>query len=242
MSNASTRNTSVPDNRTGMVKWLKAFGLALLSSGALMTGRGPEVLAASPATSDILSSDGAGEVANTVGLGRPMPLAGPDWTAAKPLPAGNPLWYVPLSVLRATQERPIFSASRRPPQRAVIAPPVDQVIAPVPQKVAVPELPPLTLIGAVVGGSDAIAVLLDRTNQKIVRLRQGESHAGWELSLVMGREVTLKQADRTETLALKGTDATPGAPVLLAPTVIGASMSGASSSAPYVVVRERASR
>ena len=36
---------------------------------------------------------------------------------------------------------------------------------------------------------DAIALFLDRTNQKIVRLHQGETHAGWVLSSVQGREV-----------------------------------------------------
>src|ERR1019366_725459 len=104
---------------------------------------------------------------------------------ARPLPSGNPLWAIPLSVLTATQERPIFSASRRPPQRAVVALPVDQASAPAPQKVAEPERPPLALIGAVVGESDAIAVFLDRTNQKIVRLRQGETQAGWVLDSVL---------------------------------------------------------
>jgi general secretion pathway protein N len=52
----------------------------------------------------------------------------------------------------------------------------------------------LTLIGAVAGDGIAIAIFLDRTNQKIVRLRQGETHAGWELSSVLRREVTRKKA------------------------------------------------
>jgi general secretion pathway protein N len=190
-----------------MVKWPKFLGLALLSGGALMIGPGPEVLAATSAALDILSSDRAGEAADTVDIGSVKPLARPNRMGSKPLPSGNPLWSVPLSVLTATQERPIFSASRRPPQRAVVAPPLDQVNAVVPQTAAEPERPPVALIGAVVGDSDAIAIFLDRTNQKIVRLRQGETHAGWLLSSVMPREVTLEKADRAEVLVLKGPDA-----------------------------------
>jgi general secretion pathway protein N len=75
-----------------------------------------------------------------------------------------------------------------------------------------PERLSLALIGAVVGESDAIAVFIDRTNQKIVRLRQGETHAGWALSSVQPREVTLKKADRTEILALQGLNASASAP------------------------------
>jgi general secretion pathway protein N len=195
-----------------MVKWSKIFGLAVLSAGLLLTVRGEELRAATSATTDILSGDRAGDAADNVDLGSLKPIARPNREPGKPLPSGNPLWSVPLSVLTATQERPIFSASRRPPQRAVVAPPVDQVNAPAPQKAAEPERPPLALIGAVVGDSDAIAVFLDRTNQKIVRLRQGETHAGWELSSVLRREVTLKKADRTEVLALQRPDAPAGVP------------------------------
>jgi general secretion pathway protein N len=62
----------------------------------------------------------------------------------------------------------------------------------------------LALIGAVVGDSDAIAGFLDQNNQKIVRLRQGESHSGWVLNSILGREVTLKKADQVEMLSIRG--------------------------------------
>ena len=140
--------------------------------------------------------------------------ARPNRDVTKPPPSGNPLWSIPLSTLSATQERPIFSASRRPPPRAVAAPPVEQVSVPPPTLAAAPEPPPLALIGAVVGDSDAIAVFVDRTNQKMVRLRQGESHAGWVLSTVLRREVTLTKDDRTETIELKSTTVPGRAPVL----------------------------
>jgi general secretion pathway protein N len=96
----------------------------------------------------------------------------------------------------------------------VAGPRIEPVIVPV-AKPAEPDRPALLLIGAVVGDSDAIAVFLDRTNQKIVRLRQGEAHAGWVLSSVLRREVTLQKADRSETLGMQRIDgpaAVPGAP------------------------------
>lgn len=205
-----------------MAKRYGVLGVILLSSGMLMFGPAPQPRAATSSTLDILPNDAIGAASDTVEVGTVKPLAGPNRAAGKPLPSGNPLWAVPLSALTATQERPIFSASRRPPPRAVIAPAVDQVSVTAPQVAAEPDRPALALIGAVVGDSDAIAVFLDRTNQKIVRLRQGEAHAGWVLSSVLRREVTLKKADRSETLGLQRIDgpaAAPGVPGVPSPTV-----------------------
>ena len=220
-----------------MLRWLKILGVALVSGGALAAGPVPQAWAATSATLDILPDDTAGRGADTVDLGSVKPISGPSREGiARPLPSGNPLWAIPLSVLTATQERPIFSASRRPAQRAVVAPPVDQAKVPPPPKAAAPERPTLALIGAVVGEGDAIAVFLDQTNQKIVRLHQGESHAGWELSAVAPREVTFKKAERTEVLTLKrpdGAAAVAGAaaaPGLVVPAAAG----GNTSYAPFV--------
>lgn len=203
-----------------MVRWPKILGLVWLPGGLLLFALvlAPPLHAATSTTVDILSNDAATDVRDTVDVGRVKPLVNRE--AGKPQPRGNPLWSVPLSGLTATQERPIFSASRRPAQRGVVTPFEEQPNVPVPVKAAEPEQSPLALIGAVVGDSDAIAIFFDRSSQKIVRLRQGDSHAGWELSLVQGREVTLKKADRTEILGLRSGEATP--PVLPAPTAIGA--------------------
>jgi general secretion pathway protein N len=117
----------------------------------------------------------------------------------------------------------------------VAAPSVEHVNVPPTLASAEPERPPLALIGAVVGDSEAIAVFVDRTNQKTVRLRQGETHAGWLLSSVLRREVTLTKADRTETIALKSSDVpvAAGAPVMPMPTAIGAGPTD-NSYAPFV--------
>jgi general secretion pathway protein N len=187
-----------------MVARFRVIGLALLSGLILTAGRVPVSLAATSTTLDILPNDVTG-APERVEVGNLKPLVGQKRDPAKLPVSGNPLWSIPLSVLTATQERPIFSASRRPPPRAVAGPPIQAVIVPV-AKPAEPERPALALIGAVVGDGDAIAVFLDRTNQKIVRLRSGEAHAGWVLSSVLGREVTLKKAEQTEVLELQRRD------------------------------------
>src|SRR4051812_43048201 len=192
-----------------MVKLPGIIALALLSS--LTVGWAPACNAATSATLDILPNDVAG-APDRVEVGNLKPLLGPKRDVPKLPVSGNPLWSIPLSVLTATQERPIFSASRRPPPRAVAGPPVQPAIVPV-AKPAEPERPALALIGAVVGESDAIAVFLDRTNQKIVRLRAGDAHAGWVLSSVLGREVTLKKAEQTEVLVLQRQEG-PGSPAM----------------------------
>jgi general secretion pathway protein N len=216
-----------------MDTWSKIIGLALLSGLALTAGRVPVSLAATSATLDILPNDVTG-VPERVEVGNLKPLAGPKRDPAKLPVSGNPLWSVPLSVLTATQERPIFSASRRPPPRAVAGPPIQPVIVPV-AKPAEPERPALALIGVVVGDSDAIAVFLDRTNQGIVRLRAGDAHAGWVLSSVLPREVTLKKADQTEVLALQRQDG-PGSPGIpgMPPPMPAAAGGVAGSYAPFV--------
>src|SRR5260370_29047492 len=134
-----------------MVKWFKVLGLTVLSGGILTAGPAAAPRAATSATTDILSGDRTGEVTDSVDLGSLKPIVRPNREAGRPLPSGNPLWSVPLSVLTATQERPIFSASRRPPPRAVVAPLVDQVSLPAPRIAAEPDRPPPAVIVAFVG-------------------------------------------------------------------------------------------
>jgi len=207
-----------------MVKLPKNSELVVLSS-LLTVGWATIGHGATSATLDILPNDVTG-APERVEVGTLKPLAGQKPDHGKFPVSGNPLWSVPLSVLTATQERPIFSASRRPPPRAVAGPPIEPVAAPV-AKPAEPERPALALIGAVVGDRDAIAVFLDRTNQKIVRLRSGDTHAGWVLSSVLGREVTLKKAEQTEVLVLQR----PEGPVLPGLPGVPSSMPAAIGSA-----------
>lgn len=185
-----------------MSGWLRSVGLAVLCAVLGIA----ESVAATSSRMDILSDDAASGPAESVDVGAVRPIVRPAAATSKPAPRGNPLWSVPLSVLTGTQERPVFSATRRPPPRAVAAVPVEKAPAPPPPK-SVEEPPPLMLVGAVVGEGDAIAILVNRTDQKIIRLRQGESLNGWSLVAVQPREVTLKQGDRTEVLALQRPEA-----------------------------------
>jgi len=115
-------------------------------------------------------------------------------------PRGNPLWAIPLSSLKVTRERPIFAPSRRPPVVAAPAPATELVRAPPPPE---PEEPlRLALTGTIAGGPVEVAVLIDKTTQQIVRLRTGESHEGWILRSVRGREVTMEKERRAIHLAL----------------------------------------
>lgn len=185
-----------------MSVWLRSTGLVVLCVVLGIAGS----MAATSSRVDILSDDVAGSPAESVDVGTVRPIARPTPPASKPGPHGNPLWSVPLSALTATQERPIFSAMRRPPPSAVAAAPIKEVHAPPPKPVDAPL--PLMLVGAVVGEGDAIAILVNRTDQKVVRLRQGESLGGWSLISVEPREVTFKQGDRSEVLALQRPDGT----------------------------------
>jgi general secretion pathway protein N len=195
-----------------MIKGVQISAWALLAGATLVIGSPQALRAATSPTPDILSDDRASP-SDAVDVGSVKPLARPKPEPAKMLPSGNPLWSVPLSALAATQARPIFSASRRPPQAAVVAAAAEQVVAPPPAPAE--ERPPLSLIGAVVGGGEAIAVFLDRVSQKILRLRPGESHGGWKLSGVASREVTFKKDSRSETLVLQRQEG--GTPTTAAP-------------------------
>jgi general secretion pathway protein N len=181
-----------------MSRGLQISAWALLAGALLALGPPQGLRAATSPSPDMLSDD---RVPDAVDVGRLKPLTRPKVEAAKVLPSGNPLWAVPLSALTATQGRPIFSASRRPPQAAVVAPVAEQIIAPPPAPAE--ERLPLALIGAVVGADEAIAVFLDRATQKVVRLRPGDSHGGWQLSGVESRAVTFKKDERSETLTLQ---------------------------------------
>ena len=118
------------------------------------------------------------------------------------VPSGNPLWAIPLGTLSITNQRPIFTPSRRPPAPPVVAvprvEPVKKVIVPPPA----PEHPNLALIGTVVGDAEAIGVFLDQATQQLVRLKTGEGHSGWILRSVKAREATLEKGSQTETLSL----------------------------------------
>jgi hypothetical protein len=126
---------------------------------------------------------------------KPQPKA--SSTAA---PVKNAVLAVPLSKLSMTRDRPIFSVSRRPPPpptAPVIAKPVEP-----PKPVEKEQLPPLVLVGTVAGEDSGIAVFVEQATDSVVRLRLNESHKGWTLRSIQGREVTLLRGPKSSVLAL----------------------------------------
>ena len=107
---------------SSMSGWLRSVGLAVFCAVLGIT----ESVAATSSRMDILSDDAAGSPAESRRCRCGRPIARPAPATSKPAPRGNPLWSVPLSALTGTQERPIFSAMRRPPPRAVAAAPVEE--------------------------------------------------------------------------------------------------------------------
>jgi hypothetical protein len=117
-------------------------------------------------------------------------------------PSGNPLWGIPLKQLTMTQERPIFSPSRRPPPPP---PPAPVYVAPAPRpppKPKEPERPTITLVGTVASKSESIGVFMEAASRNIVRLRVGDDHQGWVLRSIKGREATLAKDSETAVLEL----------------------------------------
>src|SRR5262245_27652408 len=113
---------------------------------------------------------------------------------------GNPLWAIPLSSLTAIRERPIFSPTRRPPPLPQPAPTTTAPVQTVPSIGSA--RPQFLLLGAISGEDEDIAILQDETTKVIVRLRTGESHAGWTFQTTNGREVTLQKNRETAILAI----------------------------------------
>ena len=134
--------------------------------------------------------DGLGALPKIAGR---RPLRSAAWRANGP--SGEPAATEPIRTIRvesltATRDRPLFSASRRPPPRAVVGPIVEPVqpVAPPPTE---PSRPQLAMIGSIVSKGDAIAVLVDQATLQVQLLRRGDVYAGWTVDTVQRREVTL---------------------------------------------------
>lgn len=188
---------------------MRAANTVLLLAAALL---GAPALAASPPNA--LDLPPGGVTPPPVDMLQTAPVQ--QSTSERPRElSGNPLWAIPLSSLSATRDRPLFTPSRRPPAPpAVAGPPPTAPIAPVAPP-AEPERPRLTLVGAVIGSGGGIAVFVDQTTNDVVRLKTGESHSGWMLRSVKGREALFQKNSETLTLALPapGMGPAPGMPL-----------------------------
>jgi general secretion pathway protein N len=150
----------------------------------------PQVEAGSPA----IQTNG---VAGTAGLSRAPRAPGPGAKSRE----GNPLWRVPLSSLSATRDRPLFSASRRPP---IVAAPVG---APALQKQEAlappaPERPLLTLIGTIVSPKTSVAILQGSNAESVSRLRVGQENDGWRVRGISLRSIVVEKGSQSVQLGL----------------------------------------
>ena len=114
-------------------------------------------------------------------------------------PSANPLWAIPLATLSGTQERPIFSSSRRPPPLAAVSALADAPPAPKPARV---ERPQLSLVGTIIGDDQSFGIFVDRSTKAALRLKLGEDYQGWTLRSVQGREATLARDQQTAVVSL----------------------------------------
>jgi len=153
------------------------------------------------ATGVSLRENGAGD--NRLDA-EPSPVGTKQSRAQQPPPGGNPLWGVPIDKLNATRERPLFTASRRPPAPPAPAEPPAEI----PPPPAKPERPLLTLVGTVTGESQNVVVVQDQTTKSLVRLRVGEAVSGWCLRSIDARRVTVEKHSQIVTVALPA----PGSP------------------------------
>jgi hypothetical protein len=182
------------------------------AAGGKMSWRGAFVIAAMAYFSSYvaLGQDAAG----ASGLDETGPIAEPQLTAIEnpglrqPPPEGNPLWRIPIQSLFVTRERPLFSASRRPPPPPP-APSAPNVESPPPAEL---ELPPLTLQGTAIGKPRDIALVLDEATKVSVRLHVGEAAEGWYLRSVDRRTVRLEKDSRIVVLSLPAPGAAPPSP------------------------------
>jgi hypothetical protein len=127
-------------------------------------------------------------------------IPAPPPVAAIPHAASaNPLWEIPLATLSNTRERPIFSASRRPPPPATVSALAAAPPAPKPVRI---ERPQLSLVGTIIGDDQSFGIFVDRSSKAALRLKLGEDYQGWTLRSVQGREATLARDQQTAVVSL----------------------------------------
>jgi len=114
------------------------------------------------------------------------------------LPGGliNPLAAQPLDALAATRDRPLFSPTRRPP------PPPPQIVAAPPPPPPPPEPPSVLLVGVVMDGEEAKALVRFTTVNKVIHAKIGDDIEGWKVAQIEGRKLVLSLDGRLATFTM----------------------------------------
>jgi general secretion pathway protein N len=119
----------------------------------------------------------------------------------------SPFLNIPLESLSATRERPLFSATRRPPSPSgatpIETPPPAQAPAPVASE---PNGPPLALIGTITGADRPVAVLFNKLTRSVSTAHEGDETLGWRIATVSSRSATAEKDGVTVTLNLPRPD------------------------------------
>jgi general secretion pathway protein N len=113
----------------------------------------------------------------------------------------NPLAAQSMEGLSATIDRPLFSPSRRAPA----APAAPAAEAPAPPSPPAPP-PNVVLVGIVMDGESARAVIRAGAEKKIMRARIGDDVDGWKVSQIEGRKLVLSLDDRHATFTMFNRD------------------------------------
>ena len=124
---------------------------------------------------------------------RPRPIAmTTGGSSVAPLPAPAEFAMTRLEDFEATIDRPLFSASRRPPDAA----PAATAVA-----VAVERLE-LVLKGVIVSASGQIAILSDKASGATMTLGQGKLYRGWTLAEIAPDRVVFRRAEHEQRFRL----------------------------------------
>ena len=108
----------------------------------------------------------------------------------------NPLARLELKDFAQTLQRPLFSATRRPPPPAPAPMPRE---APPP---APPEPPSLMLLGVVTDEQGARALVRPNPTAKIRSLRRGDEIEGWRVVEIGRQRIVIGRDARTSTVAM----------------------------------------
>ena len=118
--------------------------------------------------------------------------------------AASPLAGQKLERLSATRERPLFSPTRRPPP----APPAIVQGPPPPP----PPPPDVALLGVVMDGEQARAVIRASPADKMTRVTIGDDVGGWKVAQIEGRKLVLSLDGRLATFMMFSGDSAKSAP------------------------------
>jgi hypothetical protein len=120
--------------------------------------------------------------------------------------AASPLAGQKLDHLSATRERPLFSPTRRPP-------PVPPTIVQGPPPPPPPPPPPdVALLGVVMDGEQARAVIRASPADKMTRVTIGDDVGGWKVAQIEGRKLVLSLDGRLATFVMFSGNSANSAP------------------------------